>query len=74
MEPYDDDEPYDNGYPDDDDERCPECGAYFEEYHDWDCSHSDDDFEYAWDCDSPYHPGCSRCEKRPVADGSADHE
>ena len=29
---------------DDDSDRCPECGAYFEEFHNWDCSRSDDDY------------------------------
>ena len=44
-------------------ERCPECGAYFEEYHDWDCSYGDDEEEAdPADCASLSHPGCRKCE------------
>ena len=32
-------------FKDEDSERCPECGAYFEEFHEWDCSRSDDDYD-----------------------------
>lgn len=33
----------------DDEDVCPECGAYLEsEYHEWDCSYGDDEL---WDDD-----------------------
>lgn len=62
MSDFDDGYPYDEDEPDDESERCPECGAWPEEYHEMDCSIGDDeDAEDAADCDSPYHPGCSNC-------------
>lgn len=61
-----DDYPYDDEEPEDNSERCPECGAYPEDYHEIDCSRGDcDEDEDPADCASPNHPGCRKCEIEP---------
>lgn len=62
----DDGYPYDDEDCEDESERCPECGAWPEEYHEMDCTIGDDEAEEdAADCESVYHPGCTRREVRP---------
>lgn len=70
----DDESDDDGGYPfdeeesDDESERCPECGAYFEEFHEPDCSQASrevEEWEDAQDCTHPSHPGCHKCEVKP---------
>lgn len=46
---------------DDESERCPDCGAWPEEYHEMDCSFDDDGEDDPEDCGSHNHPGCARC-------------
>jgi hypothetical protein len=48
---------------DDDAARCPDCGAYPEEYHEMDCGYDDDDDIDAEECADIYHPGCPKCEQ-----------
>lgn len=63
--PDEEGEDYGDGEDGDESERCSECGAWPEEYHEMDCSIGDDEAaEDAADCDSVYHPGCQKCEAK----------
>ena len=67
MSEVDDGYPYDDEEPEDPfGERCPECGAWPEEWHEWDCSRGDCDDDDPADCSSPNHPGCRKCEVNPL--------